>query len=536
MAYVPPNSTIQLLANIPVNPDYENTLYFQTRAGQDTYMQDHVIQTFTAQSYQRKDKGTLRLEAAYGSVYNTNYMRFKNTSFENKWFYAFVTKVEYINNSTVELTYQIDLMQTWMVLLDYEHEQCYVEREHAANDAWFQNLVPENLDLGDGYIQEDVENFLLNDITEDAFFACVVGTTPNGGIPEGHRYGDIYIPYYARGDDINTIMAVVNSYTDANNIIGIYLYPSKMGRFLYGYGEQVAIHDFSTEWHLHYNLTQVDGYHPYNNKLFQYPYKLLTVSNNNGSVVEYHWEDWAHGKTWVGAAGLQDILGNFDVVGCPLPNATVKIYPTEYGGRGADYDNSVVINNFPQCAWVSDTFKAWWAQNKASMMTGILTTAVAGAGGIGMAAAVAPAAIAPAVMGATLSVGNSIASSVAKVQDMKSSPAQVGGQAFTENINVMNNKYCFTGRHLSIRRDAAERIDRYFQMYGYACHQVKKPYVFQRQKWWYTKTIGCDITGNLPADDKKEICEIYDKGIRFWWDKVNIGVYDTANILKTPDA
>ena len=72
-------------------------------------------------------------------------------------------------------------------------------------------------------------------------------------------------------------------------------------------------------------------------------------------------------------------------------------------------------------------------------------------------------------------------------------------------------------------------------MFGYASHEIKKPYMHHREKWWYTKTVGCDIHGSLPADDIREICGIFDKGIRFWWDKARIGDYNTGNITQTPD-
>ena len=47
------------------------------------------------------------------ALYNCNYLAFQNASFGGKWFYAFIDSVEYVNNVTSEVTYTIDVMQTW---------------------------------------------------------------------------------------------------------------------------------------------------------------------------------------------------------------------------------------------------------------------------------------------------------------------------------------------------------------------------------------------------------------------------------------
>ena len=74
---------------------------------------------------------------------------FQNTSFGIKWFYAFITNVEYINNETSEITIEIDVMQTWH--FDYTVNQCFVEREMAATDDIGGNLVPETLNWANMY-------------------------------------------------------------------------------------------------------------------------------------------------------------------------------------------------------------------------------------------------------------------------------------------------------------------------------------------------------------------------------------------------
>jgi hypothetical protein len=66
-------------------------------------------------------------------------------------------------------------------------------------------------------------------------------------------------------------------------------------------------------------------------------------------------------------------------------------------------------------------------------------------------------------------------------------------------------------------------------MYGYATHRVKVPNRSSRPYWNYVKTIGCVITGSVPADDIKQICDIYNAGITFWKNGNNVGNYSLDN-------
>jgi hypothetical protein len=105
-----------------------------------------VKKTFTAQSYQRVKKWVMRLEVLADDIYDYNYMMFQNTSFGSKWFYAFITNVEYINNSVSEITYELDVMQTW--LFEATVKPSYVERETAETDVIGANIAPEPIDIG----------------------------------------------------------------------------------------------------------------------------------------------------------------------------------------------------------------------------------------------------------------------------------------------------------------------------------------------------------------------------------------------------
>ena len=146
--YIEPNSTIKLITQCPLDASYENTLWFETYADQTNYFLNTLHgYTFTKQSYQRVRKGVFRVAKQAEEMYDCNYMMFRNVSFGSKWFYAFIDKIEYVNNVTSEIYYTLDVLQTWH--FDYFMEECFVEREHSVTDEIGDNIVDEQLDTGD---------------------------------------------------------------------------------------------------------------------------------------------------------------------------------------------------------------------------------------------------------------------------------------------------------------------------------------------------------------------------------------------------
>ena len=152
MAYITPDSTIYLYKGIPLDKDYKHTVYFANLSDQlaafDAFRPRRIW--LPDNTYRRVNTNKVRIGRPYTDVYNVNYMMFNNNShnendkYENKWFFAFVTAVNYVNDNTTELDYEIDVMQTWM--FDYVLEPCLVEREHSASDGYGEHLLPEPVD------------------------------------------------------------------------------------------------------------------------------------------------------------------------------------------------------------------------------------------------------------------------------------------------------------------------------------------------------------------------------------------------------
>ena len=105
------------------------------------------------QSYQRYGRNQIKVQIPMDLLLDCNYLMFNNQRFGNKWFYAFITHLEYISEVVTLVSYEIDVLQTWA--FDYTPNPCYIERCHAVTDDPGDNLVEENLELGEYIWQQD---------------------------------------------------------------------------------------------------------------------------------------------------------------------------------------------------------------------------------------------------------------------------------------------------------------------------------------------------------------------------------------------
>lgn len=56
-----------------------------------------------------------------------NYCMYQNEQFSDKWFYAFITGMRYVNHNMTEISLLTDVFQTWQFDLDFKAS--FIERE-----------------------------------------------------------------------------------------------------------------------------------------------------------------------------------------------------------------------------------------------------------------------------------------------------------------------------------------------------------------------------------------------------------------------
>lgn len=502
--YIAPNTTIRLLKDVPLDNTYRNTIYFAYVENQTSYFSGKTKYTFAAQSYQRVQKGTLRIGRKADDLYDCNYLMFQNTAYGNKWFYAFVTGIEYVNNETSEVSFEIDVMQTWH--FDYDVKMSFVEREMSVTDKIGDNLVPENLETGD-YVYKDLGLTSLFNL-----YQIVIAATFDEDMEDatGGMYGGVFsgLHYnvFSTWQSAASFISEATEQNKADGIVSIFMLPVA---FTSDYQSTMPeVFDIERDKH----LSDIDGYVPKNNKLFTYPYNLLYVTNNEGNVANYAFEYFSTDKC------------NFNVSGAMCCTPECMLVPLNYKGVEKNYNEKLTIGNFPQCAYTVDTFKAWVAQNQNQLAL----NAINAIGQTAAGAAVMYASGGTLGAGMTLSGVQQIGNLVATVGDKSTLPPQARGGGGSI-INMANQIKGFQFYYAHIRAEFARIIDDYFNTYGYATHRVKIPNRVVRPHWNYVKTVNVCLTGSVPADDMAKLRQIYDGGVTFWRNGDEVGNYALDN-------
>lgn len=516
---IQPDTYIKLIKNCPLDDTYDHTIYFNNESEQVNYFKNTLDGiTFAKQSYQRYDSGVLHIQEKAERLYSCNYLMFQNTAFGNKWFYAFVNKVEYVNNVSSKVYYTIDVMQTWF--FDYELKECFVEREHSLTDAVGENLIPEKLDTGD-YVYKPV-NYSNNSAKVTPFKSfniCVMATfdkelNPSSGGYYGNTYSGLCLNFFDNANEANSFIEAATGDNKADEIIAVLMIPSgfvsaplSTPSEPVGYTEEIRVNK------------NIDTYIPKNNKLLTYPYNFIMATNNEGKSNDYRYEYFFKSET------VPNDFVAFHVNASRCNSYEYSLTPWFYKGLGENANERLVIGSSPQCAYNVDTYKAWLAQNAASLAVDAVEPLFTGFG-----AAIAGLTGHPAVaIGLGTSTYNKITSNLSAYADHYTLPNSAKGVSNVGSLNINTGVFGFSLFYATIRREYAEIIDGYFDMFGYATNKVKKPNTHSRPHWNFVKTGSCVATGGVPADDLKKICEIYDGGITFWKNGNEIGNYSLDN-------
>lgn len=164
MATVPISGThIRLMSGVPFNNDYKNTRWFDTIGQQTSYFDSKpIVHSMAGATFQRiEGKHFISVDKSIDDLWNANYIMFRNTLYNNKWFYAFVTKLEYVQRNTTYVHFEIDVFQTWRFEMNFKPS--YVLREHRllwnADGSPVINTIDEGLDYGSEYETVSVEHY-----------------------------------------------------------------------------------------------------------------------------------------------------------------------------------------------------------------------------------------------------------------------------------------------------------------------------------------------------------------------------------------
>lgn len=509
--YIEPNTTIKILKNCPLDTTYDHTIYFANASAQSTYFLGLAKYSLDKQTYQRVNRNRMRVQLVADNLYDCNYIMFQNTNFGTKWFYAYIKSVEYVNNITSEIEYEIDVMQTWH--FDYDLGECFVEREHSSTDKIGDNTVPENVETGP-YITTSTSNLTVNQLGMFMLASEKVVTGDVDFWQDPGIVGGFPVPCYWLNlgvlSDVNVeyVKTIIDAYATAGKsdaIIAIFTAPYNMISIVSGARTQTI-----------YAADRKLSFTPKNKKLYTYPYCCLAATAL-GEGIELKYELFSGDPSFT-------VRGGFGA------NPQICAIPQNYAGLNEAIEYTLSIKDFPVCAWVNNYYQNWLAQNKASIAVSTIGgLTVTGLGAIGLAAAPATGGVSLAAAGAVLASAAGVAGSLASQYQHSVIPDRMVGSANAADIFAVTKLSGFYTMCKTIRPEYGRIIDEYFTMYGYKTNRVKKPNRNVRPHWTYTKTIGCVAHGSVPSDDMKKICNIYNNGITFWRNGNEIGNYSLDN-------
>ena len=592
MVVIPDTDIILLKCELRL--DNKNQLTFDTMGEQYNYFSSLPKLELEGAKYQRKD-GAIRYNGHFDDLLEYNYCMYRNSNYSDKWFYAFVTGMEYLNDNCTLIYIKTDVFQTWQTAIEYKDS--FVEREHIANDVVGANLLPEGVEIGEYKIGgtsavtdlEPVFVFTYSDIgfvyktydsagQETASYnaLCGVGQTING-IPQTAAF--IITDNATCLDNLRRSFANVSNQSE--KVIAFFTVPkvavltimTSANRLPYQSGGSVAyidniyIANGTSTAQIDTFLarpTTLDGYTPRNKKLLTYPYLYLGFNSPFGSNKVFRYEDFYLATP------------EFKLMSEVNPNPTVCIIPMNYrGSSGENLSDMVTLNGYPQLSTKVDFYNSWLAENSGiinvqtqqeyydarlntasgglDLMGGLLgvgSSLASLAGSVGSGSAGNSDASGAMMQGANsiLGMGQTainmyknaanydfyIKNLMATVERQKMLPDNVtmgGSNATLLGYDLIDNNI-FT--RYNIKEQFARRIDQYFDMYGYSTNELKIPEINSRPKWNYVKTQGINLEGDIPENDLAEIRDLFDSGITLWHDPEHYLDYSQSNIPVTP--
>lgn len=471
------------------------------------------------------------VNASIDDLANSNYISFVNPEYDNgRIMYAFIDDLTFISKQTTRVAFSVDPWMTYRNNIYFN--DTFIEREHVKSDNLGEHTVPENFELGD---------YITNDKPHDLYDGnCVAGVFVNAykdgedwknvtvsyydGLPCAYKIYWFDVPLNTTGPAHGPLYLFFEDYIKAgkaDNILGILLLNEKFlnmkrntsdgsagvyGEVYGGDNSKALIRPYMAK-----RENAFEGYKPKNNKLYNFPFRTLKLHNNSSNAVFLKPENQKNFDSY--SFTLNSAMHNM----APVVKCSITAEKQHY-----DYDNFMMLSNFPQLSWNSNTYAAYLANNSGNIIAQA-TGAIAGF------------ALAPTTGGASLGLTagsvSSIANTVGAFYDRSKQGSKAEGTLTASTVNVNYGRMTFTVQEMSISKEYAKIIDEFFTMFGYKVNRVKKPEIYTRRSFNYVKTNGMKVTGNIPQKFKDELNSAFDRGMTFWESYANMFNYDVNNSI-----
>ena len=535
---IAPNTTIKFV-NVPIEIDNKNQINFASKQAQLNYFNSipNII-TITNCTYQRKD-GYVRVPCSFDTMQTYNYCFYQNTSHSEKWFFAFVERIEYSSEEMTKVYIKTDVWQTYQ--FDITFKRCFVEREHVNDDTVGLHTLPENVELGEYICNQHTKDTTMDSYATDLCYIMASTSEPVTGeakdtIAGSSIYNGIYtgLKYYrydVKGA-IDTILELFANSGKTNAINGVFMAPKWLAPYYpqseepgYTYREVYYSNNEASFNTAAPRMNTLNGYNPVNKKLLTFPYCYLLLSNNIGQNAILHYEKFTNQQ-----------VCTFAVRGVLNPGCSIHIVPTNYNGSTLSEIDAISLGKFPICNFQNDMYTNWLTQNSINIAGATITSddinvATSAIGGV---AGMITGAVTGNVLGAGLSAvsgAQGIAGAIMQKKQHNMIPPTVNGSLNSADVNVASGNNTFHYYNMSIKQEYAKIIDDFFSMYGYQVNSLKLPNITGRTNWNYVKTLECNIVGSLPESGVEELKEIFNNGVTIWHNPTTFLDYSQSNSI-----
>ena len=509
-----PSAEVIIAKGIEWDDDYIHVRPYASVTELVNHVRSKAVWQSSACAPVKEGRFSFRPDNNSAPINECNYIAYNNKPYEDKWHFGFITGVSWLSHNSCEVTFKYDVFQECWYTVNLL--PCFVERMHIAktDDTIGANLVPDNLETGpmECYHHDYIDWGKM-------WIGAYLTEMPRGGQPPGTErlYNGVYsglISYVTEAENYSNISDLIDAYDEGNKdaIQLIYMFPNIC----------LQTEDNPSEVSKTFNVTYEYGYTPKNNKLFSYPYSYLIANDNNGGAYTYRPELFPQGTYHLQSSGMRNTMPV--VYTCPINYAGVQFENYNYG---------FTTSGFPLCAWTTDTFKAWLAQNKNSLALGLVGSSVnAVVGGMSGGASGGIRGGVPGVIGGSIEGLYSglmgIASTMAKVQDMSVIPDQARGNINSDSVNVGLGICRLDMYGMRPTLKMCKVLDDFWSAFGYPIHEITKPLWNSRSSWNYIKTVDCAFTAEAELSILKDFRNLFNKGVTLWHTD-NIGNYGLDN-------
>lgn len=537
-------STIVNLLNVPLQANQKNQIDFANVAAQITYFNSRIVKIANSFTYQRKDN-IIRVPFNADTIQNVNYVMYDNVNYKNKWFYAFVERIEYINDSCTHLHIKTDVWQTWQFELIFK--QSFIAREHVADDTEFKHTLPENVYNGEPKIfdvrraTDDIfyskndgqfkQNFYVAIVTSDPLTSWQA--IPTIGIPltmSGNARAAY--TYACEIEDLNFVINQITSDGQADKILNIYpihknlvqVYTITGTRDIYYFTDKYY---FTSKKHYFSRSNMLSGYTVKNKKCLCYPFNYFVLQNNNGSKAVLKLENFYNVKE-----GLEDFITLNQFYSCAMP-PSVTIAPENYerNSNGSldsnNFDYAIDFNDFPQIAYSYDIFTQYCARNSSTLEFQKYNYLVS--------TFTNPLTLLKKELTSDLLLQGENGFQNMQSFEYMAQMSDKAKQGSSFHGKPSGNMQFFSGSAgvylmcYSLDYEDLQIVDSYFTMFGYNVSVVKDVNFKSRRNHNYIETKDINLTGNLPQEDLIELQRIFNRGVTFWHNPQTFGDYSQDN-------